>query len=31
MVVFRNEILDLKELFKALEDIYNNCKPYALT
>lgn len=30
-VVFRNEILDLNELFEALENIYNNCKPYALT
>lgn len=30
-VVFRNEILDFNELFEALENVYNNCKPYALT
>ena len=30
-VVFRNEILDFNELFKELKNIYNNCKPYALT
>lgn len=30
-LVFRNEILDFDELFKALENIYENCKPYALT
>ena len=29
-LTFRGESLDLGELLKALEDILNNCKPYAL-
>jgi hypothetical protein len=29
-LVFRNEILYLDEIFEALDDILNNCKPYSL-
>ena len=29
-LIFRDETLDLNEVFVALEDIVNNCKPYSL-
>jgi hypothetical protein len=29
-LVFRDETLDLNEVFAALENIVNNCKPYSL-
>lgn len=30
-LTFRGELLDLNEILKALEEIFDNCKPYALT
>lgn len=30
-LIFRGESLDLNEILKALEEVYNNCKPYVLT
>ncbi|MFC7526890.1 hypothetical protein ACFQRK_23235 [Parapedobacter sp. GCM10030251] len=30
-VIFRGELLDLSEILNTLEEIFENCKPYALT
>jgi len=30
-LLFRGELLDLNEVLKALEEIFENCKPYVLT
>ena len=30
-LIFRGESLDLNEVLKALDEIFNNCKPYVLT